>query len=371
MKTLTLIVFLIGSIASFAQTPITVKVSGNIFNTNRDSIFISNYFNNKYTDHLKGRLDKKGNYTLSGKLPYQDYYVIRIGNQHVNLILKEGSDLKFNADGKNIFAYYTLTGTGANESIAINEFVNELQIYNTKRDSSTAMIKRNPQNSEAINQSMQQIYYQFTSFRTSYIARNNNSPALLPVISTLDLNKEFATYESIVKQLTECFSGSPNVEIVKNEFIQNKKKMDAMNFLSSGKEAPNFTQNDVNGNPMSLTDLRGKIVLIDFWASWCGPCRKENPNVVALYKKYKDAGFTVMSVSLDKDKNSWLAAIEKDGLIWPNHVSDLKYWSNEVAKQYQVASIPFTVLIDREGKIIDTKLRGVELEQALKTIFGF
>jgi thiol-disulfide isomerase/thioredoxin len=111
--------------------------------------------------------------------------------------------------------------------------------------------------------------------------------------------------------------------------------------------------------------------LIDFWASWCGPCRKENPNVVKLYERYKNAGFTVLSVSLDDNKANWLAAIEKDKLTWPYHVSDLKKWGNEAAKAYQVSGIPFTVLVDKEGNIVDTKLRGVELERALHTIFGF
>jgi thiol-disulfide isomerase/thioredoxin len=122
---------------------------------------------------------------------------------------------------------------------------------------------------------------------------------------------------------------------------------------------------------MKLSDLRGKVVLIDFWASWCGPCRKENPNVVKTYAKYKDAGFTVMSVSLDRDRNAWLAAIEKDQLSWPNHVSDLGHWSSRVPQMYGVKGIPFTVLIDQEGKIIKTNLRGEALEAELKKIYGF
>lgn len=121
---------------------------------------------------------------------------------------------------------------------------------------------------------------------------------------------------------------------------------------------------------MKLSDLKGKVVLLDFWASWCGPCRRENPSVVKLYEQYKDDGFTVMSVSLDKDKNRWLQAIEQDGLVWPNHVSDLNYWSSKAAKLYGVGSIPFTVLIDQEGNIVKTKLRGPALEQELQRIFG-
>ncbi|HHM20572.1 MAG TPA: TlpA family protein disulfide reductase [Bacteroidetes bacterium] len=136
-----------------------------------------------------------------------------------------------------------------------------------------------------------------------------------------------------------------------------------------GSLAPDFTMNTPDGQPLKLSDLRGKILLLDFWASWCGPCRRENPNVVAAYKKYHDKGFDVLGVSLDRDKNRWLQAIERDGLIW-NHVSDLKGWKNEAAKLYGVSSIPATVLLDREGKIIARNLRGPQLEAKLKEIFG-
>ena len=134
--------------------------------------------------------------------------------------------------------------------------------------------------------------------------------------------------------------------------------------------APDFEEAMLDGKLMKLSDLKGKVVLLDFWASWCGPCRRENPNVVNLYKKYNKDGFTVLSVSLDKSKSSWEAAIEKDNLIWPYHVSDLQQWNSKVAKQYVVHGIPFTVLIDQEGKIIKTKLRGTELENELKRLFG-
>lgn len=136
------------------------------------------------------------------------------------------------------------------------------------------------------------------------------------------------------------------------------------------KYAPEIAFEDPEGKVRKLSDLRGKVVLIDFWASWCGPCRKENPNVVRLYNEYKSRGFEIFSVSLDKDLEAWKRAITADGLIWPNHVSDLKMWNSEVVSLYKIKGIPMTVLIDENGEIIESGLRGPALEQKLKEILG-
>jgi len=138
-----------------------------------------------------------------------------------------------------------------------------------------------------------------------------------------------------------------------------------------GAIAPVFTQNDVNDKPVNLTDFRGKYVLLDFWASWCGPCRGENPNVVKAYNQYKDKNFTILSVSLDQPgkKDAWLAAIKADGLDW-TQVSDLQFWNNAVAKQYGINSIPQNFLIDPAGKIVAKNLRGDDLEKKLATLFN-
>lgn len=137
-----------------------------------------------------------------------------------------------------------------------------------------------------------------------------------------------------------------------------------------GAAAPEISENDPSGNPVSLSDFRGNYVLVDFWASWCRPCRMENPNVVKAYKKYHPKGFEIMAVSLDQKKDKWVAAIEQDGLVW-KHCSDLKGWSSRPAATYGVSSIPATVLVDEQGNIAARNLRGPALEKKLEEIYGF
>lgn len=181
---------------------------------------------------------------------------------------------------------------------------------------------------------------------------------------------DLAYFEIVGDAMREKYPYSEYPEYVDMSIENTLAQMQELKGGGSGEMAPELAYANPDGEVISLSSLRGKVVLIDFWASWCGPCRMENPNVVKTYNEYKDKGFTVYSVSLDTDKNKWIQAIENDNLSWPNHVSDLKGWQSEAAAIYGVNSIPATFLLDTEGRIIDQNLRGGRLEQRLQEILG-
>lgn len=350
---------------------ISVKISGNLFNTPSDTFYIAQSIGKSSpTNFFTGVLDKKGNFSETIQLPNIGYYVLRLTDgQAVNLIFEGDDDIKIYGDGKNLFQFTNILGSES--SLKLNEFVRYNTYYKTKLDSARQYLSKNPAKANEVNQQFKPIADEFKRTRNQFIQENFDSPALIAVLGTLDIENEFKQYESVVKSLDKNFGSSKTVQNVVEEYVNVKAKYEASLPLRPGSIAPEIVMQGVDGNNIKLSDLKGKVVLIDFWASWCGPCRKENPHVVKLYEKYKDAGFDIYSVSLDKTKDRWMKAIEQDGLVWPSHVSDLKGWKNEAAQKYQVSSIPFTVLIDKDGTILNTKLRGNQLEMTLQSIFGF
>ena len=224
------------------------------------------------------------------------------------------------------------------------------------KDDSTA--KAIEQKAKAIDAAIDDSVY------APYVRNNPHSPLALYVLQL------YAKNDLDAQKLQPLFDGISSILKSSKTGMAFQQKLTVASETSIGKVAMDFTQNDTSGKPVTLSSFKGKYVLLDFWASWCRPCRAENPNVVSAYVKYHPKGFTILSVSLDRpsDKDKWLAAINADGLTW-THVSDLQFWNNAVAKAYGVQSIPQNFLIDPQGKIIGKGLRGEELEKVLSDIY--
>lgn len=216
-----------------------------------------------------------------------------------------------------------------------------------------------------LEQKFKELGKEIKKVQKEYVQKNPNSPYAIFALGDFagwDINAEEVA--PLYDMLPAAVKASPTGKTLGNRIDIAKK-------TSVGMMAMDFTQDDTSGVPVSLSSLRGKYVLVDFWASWCGPCRRENPNIVTAFQKYKDKGFHVLGVSLDRpgQKDRWMKAIYDDKLTW-THVSDLKFWDNAAAKQYGVQAIPYSLLLDPQGKIIAKNLRGEELQKKLAEIFG-
>lgn len=202
---------------------------------------------------------------------------------------------------------------------------------------------------------------QQTGFLKNYILGNGKSV----VAAYLAVENAYAYPLADLKAINKSFDASIAKSVYVKQLAEREKTLMT---VEPGQPAPLFTMADSTGKAVSPADFKGKVLLVDFWASWCGPCRRENPNVVAAYQKYSAKGFTVLGVSLDESREKWIDAIAKDGLTW-TQVSELKGWENSAAKKYGVMAIPANFLLDQEGKIIAANLHGDELSKTLEKVF--
>ncbi len=305
-------------------------------------------------------VDRYGIYSLS--VTYLDPTTKKINGTNIQLFLKPGrTRLVFQgSSGK-----YNITGTSVTAQREFEAFISKDQVYIKKimecetklrqyreAGNKKAAVEMNNALQEAKNARNKNVY-------ESYILQHPNDDLALYAMNLYgSINNENPLEVKLLlstlgKELQET-----------EEMIEVRKEAEDNERFMKGVKAPDFTQADTSGTAVALSSLQGKYVLIDFWASWCKPCRAQNPSLVRLYKKYKDNGFTILGVSLDSKKEAWLKAIHDDKLEWPQ-VSDLKFWSNAVAKQYKIFSVPQNYLLDSLGVIIAKNLSEEDLDQVL------
>jgi thiol-disulfide isomerase/thioredoxin len=318
-------------------------------------------------------VSSKGEFTFNRIQPALGFYNIKIAEGNfVTLIIDPSATVNIEGDAKDLGN--TNKVSGSKEAELFWE-LNEKARKNYRQRDSLSKVFQNmtgagkmPQNEMVIFQQKMQMKFDsivdiHETYVRSFIDKNAGAFATLAAIQQLNPEENFEYYKRVSESLKKKYPESQFVQMLNADVEKTGR-------TAIGSEAPEISLPTPEGGTLALSSLKGKVVLLDFWASWCGPCRRENPTVVALYNNYKDKGFTVFSVSLDKDKAAWVKAIEADKLSWPNHVSDLKFWDSPVVQLYNFNAIPQTYLIGRDGKIIGKNLRGADLEKKLAEVFG-
>ncbi len=353
------------------------SLEGTVKNVPDQAVFLEQLF---FTDQPPQVLDtgeiKGGKFEVSGNAAEEGLYRLRFEKLNSGFIfINDQPEITLQADVNDV----SLEGPEFNSpaNLALKNLL--LNIEGQRKDmmATTALVdtlQKQPGTDSALaaaNARLVAISNQFNAFIVKFID-TTRQPVVAMFAVGYTQSVAPAQLSTVIPNLAKRFPTHRGIAGIVNRYkemlaAESQPKTPNAAIPAVGGMAPDFSMADTEGKPFSLSQLKGKYVLVDFWASWCGPCRAENPNVVATYNKYKDKNFTVLGVSLDDNKDKWLQAIKADNLTW-KHVSDLKGWENATVKLYGYDGIPYNVLLDPEGKIIATSLRDAALPAKLAEI---
>lgn len=316
---------------------------------------------------IDSAVSKKGSFTIKGgKVDYPQLIQLVAGNtrKRTSLYL-ENSEITITGSLDSLFKakitgsktqdeYESFVASNKQLSDKYSKIVGEYQTANKAGD----IVKVS-----SLEKQADSVQTEMTNLQKTFVKNNPKSYVSPSILASLSYEMEAPEIESMINGLDTAIAALPQVKSL-------KERVAVMKAVSVGQKAPDFTMNDIDGKPVALSSKIGSgLLLIDFWAAWCGPCRQENPNVVKVYTEFHKKGFDVFGVSLDQKKEDWQKAIADDKLAW-THVSDLQYWNNAAAKLYAVNAIPANFLLDEKGTIIGRNLRGEDLYNKVNEVLG-
>jgi len=346
-----------------------VTVSGKVKNPQQGQLVIEELTTDEHPKTDSATIAEDGTYSKTMHLTEPGIYRLNFYNVQMVDVVIDHANITVNVDGNDASGDYEITGSPDYDLIhdvqsKIMAFQQRSDVKNIEAQFQAAVQSKDEKKINALQDQYMELHY---NAYDSIVNGLDGKPVNLGLINLLQSNtferdRYFPLYKKVADEATASMPTSVHVK----QFADMVSKMAV---TAIGQKAPEISLPNPDGKVVPLSSLQGKYVLVDFWAFWCKPCRKENPNVVKAYKQYKDKGFEVYGVSLDRDKADWVSAIKEDGLTW-THVSDLKYFESQAALDYNISAIPFSILLDPNGVIIAKNLRGKALEKKLEEVFN-